>query len=125
MLGAGAAFGVDHENSDDEQGKGSQQDVGEDFPDWIAARKSCAEGEGDGHADDEEKCGENQIDEGHSAAFEAVAEMFHPPGDVLCAGDVVDVDHGEDDQATEGVDGGDSRGERARIGGGGVGLRRQ
>ena len=70
----------------------------EAFPERFAPGQTRPESEGDGHADDEEKGREDQIDEGHAAA---AVKMPHPRGDnpAIDARDVVDIDHGEYDQA--------------------------
>ena len=117
--GGGPAHGfgvrrfVDHEDADQQQRQRADENMKNGFAKGDALEGTGAEGEGNGHADNEQEAGKDHIDEGHAAGTLGVAftEVDHPVGDELAgsAGEVVHEDHGEHDEAAEGVDGGDAK----------------
>ena len=74
------------------------------FPRRLASIQAGTKGQGDGHADDEQEGRKDQIDKGHATLS---VEMLHPGRDdgVGDAGEVVDEDHAEHDEAAQGIDG--------------------
>src|SRR5882724_1223362 len=109
---------VDHQNAEREERDGSNEDVQKSFPGRLALVQARAEGEGDRHANDEQKAGEYQVHESHSAAAAmTVAEMDHPIGNepLRSARKVVHKNHGEHDEATQGINGGDARSAAAKM----------
>jgi hypothetical protein len=103
--GRGVRRFVDHQYADHHEGKGAAENVGERASDRLALLQSTSETQRDRHTHDEKKGGEDQVDEGHAAAFGvAVAEMNHGIGhDMSRAREVVHEDHQEHHEPAQGV----------------------
>jgi len=101
------AADVGEEVAEGEEGEDAGEDMGPDFEGSIAF-EAAVEGEGEGHADEEEEGGEDDVDVGH--AIDLGGHVVVPPGEAGDRGAVVDEDHDEHDEAAEGVEGFDATG---------------
>ncbi len=93
---------IDQEDAHDQQGEGAQQDMAEELRRRVAAGTAAGDGEGQGHAGDEQEGWEDGI--GQAQAIDAAADMFEPGRDVVQGPQVVDEDHQHHGHGAQQVD---------------------